>query len=153
MKTDFPAYAEAYFLLRYRSGEIAFHTWKNACSHVRGFADFLRETGRSGSLPLVEVGPGILQEYRSHLLEAGNRASTVDRKLHPLRLALRRAEEEGLVRPGTAAWAVPAGKGKGFLSERTGGWTVPFVAQICAALVGAVFFALLWNARPNGYGD
>ena len=46
-----------------------------------------------------------------------------------------------------------SGWGMGFLSERTGGWTVPFVAVICAALVGAVFFALLWNARPNGYGD
>jgi integrase len=114
---DFPTYADAYFDLRYRSGEIAFHTWKSARSHVRGFARFLRETGRTGSLPLSEVGPGILQEYRRLLLEAGNRASTVDRKLHPLRLALRRAEEEGLVRPGTAVWAVPAGKGKGFLSE------------------------------------
>lgn len=116
-KLDFLTYADAYFDLRYHSGEIAFHTWENARSHLRGFARFLRETGRSSPLPISEVGPGILQEYRSHLLEAGNRASTVDRKLHPLRLALRRAEEEGLVRPGTAAWAVPVGKGKGFLSE------------------------------------
>ena len=58
---DFPTYADAYFDLRYRSGEIAFHTWKSARSHVRGFARFLRETGRTGSLPLSEVGPGILQ--------------------------------------------------------------------------------------------
>ena len=117
MDPDYPTYAEAFFDLRHRSGEIAFHTWKSACSHVRSFVRFLRETGRTGPLPLSEVGPGLLQEYRSHLLGAGNQAATVDRKLHPLRLALRRAEEEGLVRPGTAVWAVPAGKGKGFLSE------------------------------------
>ena len=117
MKTDFLTYAEAYFDLRYHAGEIAFHTWKCALSHVRSFARFLRETDRPGLLPLSGVEPGLLQEYRSHLLSTGNRAATVDRKLHPLRLALRRAEEEGLVRPGTAAWAVPAGKEKGFLSE------------------------------------
>lgn len=117
MKTDFLLYAEAYFDLRYRSGEIAFHTWKNARSHLESFARFLRETGRPAPLPLTEVGPDLLQEYRRYCLSAGNRAATVDRKLHPLRLALRRAEEEGLVRPGTAAWAVPSGKEKGFLSE------------------------------------
>jgi len=46
-----------------------------------------------------------------------------------------------------------SGWGMGFLAERTGGWTAPFVSVIGAALVGAVFFALLWKTRPNGYGD
>ena len=45
-----------------------------------------------------------------------------------------------------------SGWGMGFLAERTGGWAVPFVAVIFAAVVGAVFFALLWKTRPNGYG-
>ena len=44
-----------------------------------------------------------------------------------------------------------SGWGMGFLSEKTGSWTVPFVSVIGAALVGAVFFALLWKTRPNGY--
>lgn len=121
MKTDFIPYAEAYFDLRFRSGEIAFHTWKSAQSHLGSFARFLRETGRSGPLSLAEVDPDLLQEYRRRCLGAGNRAATVDRKLHPLRLALRRAEEEGLVRPGTAAWTVPSAKEKGFLSEEGAG--------------------------------
>ena len=125
MKTDFLLYAKAYFDLRYRSGEIAFHTWKNACSHLESFARFLRETARPAPLPLTEVGPGLLQEYRCFCLRAGNRAATVDRKLHPLRLVLRRAEEEGMVRPGTAAWAVPSGKEKGFLSEEAAEGNLP----------------------------
>ena len=79
MKTDFLTYAEAYFDLRYHAGEIAFHTWKCALSHVRSFARFLRETDRPGLLPLSGVEPGLLQEYRSHLLSTGNRAATVDR--------------------------------------------------------------------------
>jgi OPA family glycerol-3-phosphate transporter-like MFS transporter/OPA family sugar phosphate sensor protein UhpC-like MFS transporter len=44
-----------------------------------------------------------------------------------------------------------SGWGMGFLAERTGGWAVPFVAVIGAALVGAVFFAFLWKTKPNGY--
>ncbi|MBR2839442.1 MAG: MFS transporter [Kiritimatiellae bacterium] len=44
-----------------------------------------------------------------------------------------------------------SGWGMGFLAERTGSWTAPFVSVIGAALVGAVFFALLWKTRPNGY--
>ena len=44
-----------------------------------------------------------------------------------------------------------SGWGMGFLAERTGGWDVPFAAVIGAALVGALFFALLWKTKPNGY--
>ena len=113
MKTDFLAYAEAYFDLRYQAGEIAYHTWKSSLSHLRRFDLFLRETGRSSPLPLAGVGPSLLQEYRIHCLRAGYRAATIDRKLHPLRLALSRAVSEGLVRPGTTALSFPAGKGKG----------------------------------------
>lgn len=117
MKTDFLAYAEAFFDLRYQTGEIAFHTWKSSLSHLRRFGLFLRETGRDGPLPFDRLGPEILQEYRIHCLHAGNRAATIDRKLHPLRLALRRAESEGLVRPGTTALSIPPAKGKGNRSE------------------------------------
>ena len=117
MKTDFLAYAEAFFNLRYETGEIAFHTWKSSLSHLRSFGFFLRETGRGGHLPLDRMGPELLQEYRISCLRAGNRAATIDRKLHPLRLALRRAESEGLVRPGTTVLSIPLGKGKGSRSE------------------------------------
>jgi len=44
-----------------------------------------------------------------------------------------------------------SGWGMGFLAERTGSWSAPFVSVIGAALVGALFFALLWKIRPNGY--
>ena len=66
MKTDFLTYAEAYFDLRYRTGEIAFHTWRSSLSHLRNFGHFLQETGRDGPLPLDGIGPDILQEYRVH---------------------------------------------------------------------------------------
>lgn len=118
MKTDFLTYAEAYFDLRYHAGDIAFHTWKNSVSYLRSFGRFLRETGRGGPLSFADVGPDLMQEYRSRCLQRGNRASTVDRKLLPLRLALRRAESEGLVRPGTTALALPPGKAKGARSEQ-----------------------------------
>ena len=117
MKTDFLAYAEAYFDLRYQTGEIAFHTWNSSLSHIRRFGRFLRETGLRGPVPLSGVGPELLQEYRIHCLRAGYRASTIDRKLHPLRLVISRAESEGLVRPGTTALSFPSVKGKG---SRTG---------------------------------
>ena len=44
-----------------------------------------------------------------------------------------------------------SGWGMGFLADKTGGWTVPFVSVIGATLVGVVLFGLLWNTRPNGY--
>jgi len=44
-----------------------------------------------------------------------------------------------------------SGWGMGFLSEKTGGWTVPFVGVIGAALLGAVLFLMLWKTKPNGY--
>lgn len=117
MKNDFPSYAEALYDLRYQTGDIAFHTWKSSVSHIRSFGLFLRETGRSGPLPLSGVGPEIMQEYRLHCLRTGNRAATVERKLLPLRMALLRAESEGLARPGTAALSFSGGKGKGSRSE------------------------------------
>lgn len=113
MKTDFLTYAEAYFDLRHQTGEIAFHTWKSSLSHLRRFGHFLRETGHSDALSLAGMGPEILQEYRIHCLRAGYRSSTIERKLHPLRLVLSRAESEGLVRPGTTALSFPSGRGKG----------------------------------------
>ena len=117
MKTDFLTFAEAFFDLRHQTGEIAFHTWKSSLSHLRRFGLFLQEGGRNGPLPLSEVGPELFQEYRIWCLRAGNRAATIDRKLQPLRLALQRAESEGLVRPGTTLRSIPPGKGKGSRSE------------------------------------
>ena len=46
-----------------------------------------------------------------------------------------------------------SGWGMGFLADRTGGWTVPFVSVIVATLVGVVFFGILWNTKPNGYDE
>lgn len=46
-----------------------------------------------------------------------------------------------------------SGWGMGYLSEKTGGWTVPFFSVIGVALAGAAVFLALWNARPNGYTE
>ena len=44
-----------------------------------------------------------------------------------------------------------SGWGMGFLADKTGSWTIPFVLVIGATLLGAVLFGLLWNTKPNGY--
>lgn len=111
MKTDFITFASSYYDRRLQTGDIAFHTWKNNVSHLRDFDHFLRETGRLAPLPLDGVSSNIIQEYRVRCLRAGNRMATVERKLQPLRLALRRAESEGLVRQGTTVLSFSSGKG------------------------------------------
>ena len=46
-----------------------------------------------------------------------------------------------------------SGWGMGFLADRTGGWATPFLAVVCATIVGAGLFLALWNTKPNGYED
>ena len=46
-----------------------------------------------------------------------------------------------------------SGWGMGALADRTGGWAVPFLSVVGAALLGAGLFLLLWNTKPNGYGE
>ncbi|MBR0505734.1 MAG: MFS transporter [Kiritimatiellae bacterium] len=44
-----------------------------------------------------------------------------------------------------------SGWGMGFLADRTGGWSAPFLAVVGATIVGAGLFLALWNTKPNGY--
>ena len=46
-----------------------------------------------------------------------------------------------------------SGWGMGALADRTGGWAVPFLSVVAAALFGAGLFLLLWNTKPNGYEE
>ena len=46
-----------------------------------------------------------------------------------------------------------SGWGMGALADRTGGWAVPFLSVVGAALVGAGLFLVLWNTKPNGYEE
>lgn len=48
---------------------------------------------------------------------------------------------------------IVSGWGMGILAEKTGGWDVPFACVLVTAVIGCVIFGLLWNTRPNGYGD
>ncbi len=41
----------------------------------------------------------------------------------------------------------------GWLTDKTGGWAVPFPAVIGATLLGAGLFLALWNTKPNGYEE
>lgn len=46
-----------------------------------------------------------------------------------------------------------SGWGMGFLADKTGSWSVPFLSVIGATLLGAVLFLLLWKTKPSGYGE
>ena len=46
-----------------------------------------------------------------------------------------------------------SGWGMGALADRTGGWAVPFLSVVGAALFGAGLFLVLWNTKPNGYAE
>ena len=48
---------------------------------------------------------------------------------------------------------IVSGWGMGFLAEKTGGWSAPFACVLGAAVAGCVLFGLLWNTKPNGYGE
>ena len=46
-----------------------------------------------------------------------------------------------------------SGWGMGFLADKTGSWSVPFLSVIGATFLGAVLFLLLWKTKPSGYGE
>ena len=46
-----------------------------------------------------------------------------------------------------------SGWGMGWLTDKTGGWGVPFAAVIGATFLGAGLFLALWNTKPNGYEE
>ncbi len=46
-----------------------------------------------------------------------------------------------------------SGWGMGALADWTGGWAVPFLSVVGAALLGAGLFLVLWNTKPNGYEE
>ena len=46
-----------------------------------------------------------------------------------------------------------SGWGMGALADRTGGWAVPFLSVVGAALLGAGLFLALWKTKPNGYEE
>lgn len=46
-----------------------------------------------------------------------------------------------------------SGWGMGWLTDKTGGWGVPFAAVIGATFLGAGLFLVLWTTKPNGYEE
>ena len=91
----FDVFAENYYRRRHASGEISYHTWKNALSQIGSFGRFLNRAYPEASLE--DVDAALLQDYRRHCLESGNRPFTVNRKIHPLRMVLQEAMREGRV--------------------------------------------------------
>lgn len=99
MTSDFIAYSMEYYNSRFQAGEISFHTWNNSLSQIRSFSQFLREKPEWKDLQFETFTDDLLMEYRSYLLEKGNQAATVNRKLVPLVLTLRQAGKEGILSP------------------------------------------------------
>ena len=92
---EFILFAEDFYRRRHASGEISFHTWRNALSQIESFGHFL-ERARPGA-SLEDVDADLLQDYRRYCLMSGNLPSTVGRKLHPLRMVLQEAVRKGRV--------------------------------------------------------
>ena len=46
-----------------------------------------------------------------------------------------------------------SGKVCGNLAQSSGGWQLPIFAIVGTAVVGAVLFLALWNARASGYKE
>ena len=92
---EFILFAEDFYRRRHASGEISFHTWRNALSQIESFGHFLERTCPGASLE--DVDTDLLQDYRRYCLMSGNLPSTVGRKLHPLRMVLQEAVRKGRV--------------------------------------------------------
>ena len=97
MKFDFFVYGEALYAHRYRAQEISFHTWHNATSMLRGFRQFCRSVRAIDTLPFDQLDVGLLEQYKLYCVRKGNKTVTINRKLVPVMVILKQAEEEGLV--------------------------------------------------------
>lgn len=51
------------------------------------------------------------------------------------------------------ASVIYSGVGMGALSDHFGGWSVPFASVIGIALLGCVFFIILWNVAASSYKE
>ena len=98
---DFNTFAAEYYNRRYESGDIAFHTWANSLSRLRDFSSFLERKGYGKAIGFGTITDSLLQKYKQDCLARGNAATTVNRKLLPLLMAVRQAGKEGLMNPET----------------------------------------------------
>lgn len=97
MEFDFFILSKNYYLRRYQAGEISYHTWQGALSMLEGFQKFYREKTGTDSLPVQEFKADILEDYKLYCLRKGNKTVTVNRKLVPLLLSLKKSQSDGLL--------------------------------------------------------
>lgn len=91
MKFDFFTLSDAYYRQRYQGGEISYHTLAGALSMLGQFRDFCTGVRRMEP-PLPErVTKELLQQYKLFCLEKGNKPVTINRKLVPILLSLKKA--------------------------------------------------------------
>ena len=89
-------YAQAFFRARYDAEEIAYHTWYNSKNKLDLFQSFCKETMLRDDLILNEIDLPLLLSYRQFCLEEkGNSQVTINRKLLPIYIVIKRAHAEG----------------------------------------------------------
>jgi integrase len=97
MKFDFFEYGELLYAHRYRAQEISFHTLENASSMLGAFRRFCQSARGTDALTLDQLDAGLLEKFKLFCVQRGNRTATINRKLVPIMVILKQAEEEGLV--------------------------------------------------------
>lgn len=98
MKTVlFFPYALRYLRKRYDMQDISYHTWYCHQRMLLGFQAFCQNTLRKDNLQLTDMDTALLQEYKQHCVQKGNMPVTVNRKLAPLLLVVKKAVADGLV--------------------------------------------------------
>ena len=96
MKFDFFTLSEAHYRQRYQVGEISYHTLLGALSMLGQFQHFCTNVRRMEP-PLAEgITKELLQQYKLFCLEKGNKPVTINRKLVPILLSLKKAGICGL---------------------------------------------------------
>ncbi len=96
MELDFFTLSESLYKQRYQAGEISYHTLSGALSMLGDFRLFCTQAAPWNPLRPEHITQDLLHRYKLYCVEKGNKPVTVNRKLTPLLLSLKKAGVSGL---------------------------------------------------------